>query len=78
MKQLKEIVSNNRMCKFSQAIAGILYYKVETDDSMYMFPINMNDRDDVGTATFECDIKAITLMRYIRKAIELNCLIKIK
>ncbi|CAG7581667.1 MAG: hypothetical protein SLAVMIC_00963 [uncultured marine phage] len=79
MKQLKEIVNDReRMCKFSHAIAGVLYYKVETDDSIYMFPINMNDRDDVGTATFECEIKAITLMRYIRKAIDQNCLIKIK
>lgn len=40
-----------------------------------MFPINMNDKDDVGTTTFEAEYKPITLMRYIRKAIENNELI---
>lgn len=79
MKQLKEIVSDrDRMAKFSHAIAGVLYYKVETEESIFMFPVNMNDRDDVGTTSFDCEIKAITLMRYIRKAIDTNSLIKIK
>ena len=79
MIDLKEIVSNGNMAKFSHAIAGVLYYSVTTTDgSMYLFPIDMNDKDDVGTATFEADIKAITLMRYIRKGIENGSLIKIK
>lgn len=33
------------------------------------FPIDMNDKDDVGTTTFVASYKPITLMRYIRKAI---------
>lgn len=30
----------------------------------------MNDKDDVGTTTFVASYKPITLMRYIRKAID--------
>lgn len=43
---------------------------IETKDKTIMFPIDMNDKDDVGTTTFEAEYKPITLMRYIRKAIE--------
>ena len=73
---LKEIVKDN-MSKFSHAIAGVLYYIVETSNGKYQFPIDMNDRDDVGTTTFVDEYKAITLMRYIRKAMENDLLIKI-
>lgn len=58
-----------------KAIAGVLYYTIKTKDKTIMFPINMNDKDDVGTTTFEAEYKPITLMRYIRKAIENNELI---
>lgn len=55
--------------------AGVLYYKVEVDDKEVMFPIDMNDKEDVGTATFEAEYKPLTLMRYIRKAIDKDLLI---
>lgn len=48
---------------------------IETKDKTIMFPIDMNDKDDVGTTTFEAEYKPITLMRYIRKAIEKDTLI---
>ena len=38
----------------------------------------MNNKEDVGTTTFLSCYKPITLMRYIRKAIENNNLIEIK
>ena len=41
-----------------------------TDDVIVEFPIDMNDKDDVGTTTFVASYKPITLMRYIRKAID--------
>lgn len=66
---LKEIVKSPNPAKFSHAIAGVLYYKVA------MFPIDMNDKEDVGTATFEAEYKPLTLMRYIRKAIDKDLLI---
>lgn len=34
-----------------------------------------NDKDDVGTTTFEGTYKPITLMRYIRKAMDNETLI---
>ena len=67
---LKEIVTLPSAAKFSHAIAGVLYYRIVTDDIIIQFPIDMNDRDDVGTTTFVDSYKPITLMRYIRKAID--------
>lgn len=70
---IKEIVSNGHLAKISHAIAGVLYYQVDTaTGDKYMFPVDMNNVADVGTATFPAEIKAITLMRYIRKAISNN------
>lgn len=72
---LKEIVKSPNPAKFSHAIAGVLYYKVEIDNKVVMFPIDMNDKEDVGTATFEAEYKPLTLMRYIRRAIDKDLLI---
>ena len=68
---LKEIVTLPYPAKISHAIAGMLYYQIKTEDTIIVFPIDMNDRDDVGTTTFLAEYpKPITLMRYIRKAID--------
>ncbi len=67
---LKEIVTLPSEAKFVHAIAGTLYYRIITDDVIVEFPIDMNDKDDVGTTTFVASYKPITLMRYIRKAID--------
>ena len=72
---IKEIVALKNPAKFSYAIAGVLYYTIKTKDKTIVFPIDMNDKDDVGTTTFEAEYKPITLMRYIRKAMENNELI---
>ena len=72
---IKEIVTLKNPAKFDHAIAGVLYYTIDAGDKTIMFPINMNDKDDVGTTTFETEYKPITLMRYIRKAMENNELI---
>lgn len=72
---IKEIVTLKEPAKFSHAIAGVLYYTIDTRDKTIMFPIDMNDKDDVGTTTFEAEYKPITLMRYIRKAIEKDGLV---
>jgi hypothetical protein len=70
-KILKSIVSDGKVAKFSHAEAGVLYYVVRVDEySYYMFQVDMNDKDDVGSATFNAEIKAITLMRYIRKGMK--------
>jgi len=63
--------------KFSHAITGVLYYSLYVKDEVYQFSIDMNDKDDVGTATFVNEYRGITLMRYIRKAIDNESLVKI-
>lgn len=72
---LKEIVTSTNFAEFSHAIAGVLYYKVKVGDKEVMFPIDMNDKDDVGTTTFESYYRPITLMRYIRKAMDNGSLV---
>lgn len=67
---LKEIVTLPSEAKFVHAIAGVLYYVIETDNVIIQFAIDMNDKDDVGTTTFVASYKPITLMRYIRKAMD--------
>lgn len=74
---LKEIVTLPSEAKFTHAIAGTLYYRITTDNIVVEFPIDMNDKDDVGTTTFVASYKPITLMRYIRKAMENETLITI-
>lgn len=72
---IKEIVTLKNPAKFSHAVAEVLHYTIDAGDKTIMFPINMNDKDDVRTTTFEAEYKPITLMRYIRKAMENNELI---
>lgn len=75
---IKEIVGNNHIALFSHAIAGVLYYTVKIASNIeYQFTIDMNDKEDVGSAVFPNEIKAITLMRYIRKAIENESLVEL-
>ena len=75
MITLKEAVKNT-VTTFSYACAGILYYTVEVGEEKYQFPIDMNNKEDVGYTMFESEYKGITLMRYIRKAIENDKLYK--
>jgi len=79
MSILKSIVMDKaRKAIFSHAVAGVLYYKVESNDGkLYEFSVDMNDADDVGTTTFDSEIKAVTMMRYIRKCIKNESLIDI-
>lgn len=76
MITLKEAVINTK-CKFSHAITGTLYYVLEVGTDKYQFPIDMNDKVDVGNAVFEAEYRGITLMRYIRKAMETENFIKL-
>ena len=75
---VKELVSGNKIAKFTHAIAGVLYYQINVNNEDYQFSVDMNDKEDVGTATFDAEIKAITLMRYINKSIKNDCLVKVR
>lgn len=69
---IKDIVKNNA-ASFSFYRAGHLYYEVVVDGQRYRFPVSL---EDLGTATLLAEHKAITLMRYIRKAVEDHTFVK--
>jgi hypothetical protein len=62
------------MAKFSHYIAGNLYYNVEVFGELYQFPISTysypNLSEDLGTTSFEAEIKGSELARWIGKAID--------
>ncbi len=83
MPTIKELVKDNKVI-FDSYRAGFFYYniyhsygfteeQIGTVDS-YQFTVPI---DDIGNATLLPEDKAITFMRWIRKAIESNTLIKI-
>lgn len=61
-----EIIKNNKVI-FNYYRAGNLYYNIIVNDKKYQFPVPI---EDIGQATFSAQHKAITLMRYIRKAVK--------
>lgn len=66
---LKDII-NGTTAEFSHYKDNTLYYTVEVGDLRYEFPIDVSDKAEFGTETIlDRTYKAITLMRYIRKAI---------
>ncbi len=59
--------------------SGLLYYDIETKDGrLYQFTVDVDDKVDIGSASFERTHKAINLMRYVRKSIENETFIKLK
>jgi len=73
MLTIKEIVKDN-IAEFSFYRQNHLYYKIKIEGDWYEFPI---DIEDLGTASLDSPMRAISLMRYIRMAIESNTLIKL-
>ena len=71
--KIKDLVKNT-FVKFAFYRAGFMYYNVDSFVGAYQFPVPI---DDTGEATFKADDKAITFMRYIRKAKENGTLIKL-
>jgi hypothetical protein len=66
---------------FSHYRKGLMYYTVEFIDPAhpnykvkYLFPVQL---EDIGDATLEASEKAITLMRYINKALKDNTFVKV-
>jgi hypothetical protein len=64
---------------FSFYRSGKMYYNVvdNTGKAIWEFPVDVTNTDDIGNAVFPREIKAITLMRYIRKAIDSESLISL-
>ena len=61
MRTLKEMIVNNQKVHFSFYRDGQLWYETECG---FRFPVPI---EDVGTATFLAEDRAILFMRYIRK-----------
>ena len=76
MHTLKEIVTGTT-AKLTHICEGIVYYSIEVEDSIYQ--VSLNSTSDEWKATFMYpEFKAITLMRWIRRDILGECLIKLK
>lgn len=75
---IKELVKDNQV-HFDSFRQGTFYYKliVSLDEGYkrYLFTVPI---DDIGTATLLKEDKAITYMRWIRKALEDKTLIEVK
>jgi len=64
----------NKTAKLSYICAGKAYYNI---DDEYQFPIDLSSEEWKTTYLYP-EYKAITLMRWIRKALENNEVIKLK
>jgi hypothetical protein len=73
---LKEIVSGTT-AKLSYICAGVAYYDIKVEDSIYQLSIDSME-DEWKTTYLYTEFKAITLMRWIRKSIDNGTLIQIK
>ena len=62
---IKQIVKDN-VARFSFYRTGNMFYTVDVEGQKYQFPVSL---EDIGGATLTAEFKAITLMRYIRKAL---------
>ena len=71
---IKELVKGNHV-EFSFYRQGVFHYTVYSWGDQYTFPV---PQEDIGSATLLKRDKAITFMRWIRKAILDKTLIKIK
>jgi hypothetical protein len=71
----KDVQGNPAQVHFQFYRAGHFFYAVEDfySSELYEFPVPM---DDIGNATLNRTDKAITFMRWIRKAIEDGTFIK--
>jgi hypothetical protein len=60
-------ICKSGMALFDFCRNGKLYYKVQVEGTIYSFPVSV---EDLGNSTISVKEKAITLMRYIRKALD--------
>lgn len=70
---IKDLIKDNTVA-FHHYRNGNMFYWLYTREDIYEFPVPL---EDIGNATLEANDKAITFMRYIRKAIEGNTIQKV-
>jgi len=54
------------MVRFSFYRTGNMLYTIDVEGQKYQIPVTL---EDIGGATLTAEFKAITLMRYIRRAL---------
>lgn len=70
---IKDLIKNN-VVKFDFYRNGYAFYTLKYNNNIYSFPVELND---LGNASIYAEMKAITMMRYIRKAIENDTLVRL-
>ena len=78
----KDLFKSKAMAKLSHYVSGNIYYTVELADGVYQFPIATIENEisyegdkfhqlseDLGTTTFESEMKGSDLNRWISKAV---------
>jgi len=70
--KIKDIVKGTT-AHFSFYRAGNMFYTVHAYEKKWMFSVTL---EDIGGASLFAEMKAITLMRYIRKALEDKTFVK--
>ena len=73
MKIKDIVIVRDNIARSSFYRAGYAFYEVSVDGTKYKFPMSP---EDLGTAGLLVEHKAITLMRYIRKALEEKTFVK--
>jgi hypothetical protein len=72
----KELIKNKSVAIFDHYTSGNLYFNVEVLGKKYQFPISVFETDgetlshDLGTTSFDEQIKASYLNRWVDKAID--------
>lgn len=87
----KYLYKSKAMAKFSHYVSGNLYYTVELANGVYQFPIatvedtigdngqsKISLSSDLGTTTFEVEMKGSDLNRWIAKAVKYGEFTKIR
>ncbi len=67
--KVSEIVKGN-IAKFIYAQDGKIFYKIENDDFICVFYIDLRDLEEVKSTRYEAEYNAIQLMRYLNKNIK--------
>ena len=68
---MTDLVKDN-LANFLYFRDGSMFYSIVNPQGkkVAVFPIDITSKDETGNAAFEASHKAITLMRYIRKALK--------
>jgi hypothetical protein len=70
--RMEDIVKDNK-AHFSFHPSGNMFHTVTVHGTKWMFPVS---REDMAGASLFAEMKAITLMRHIRKALEDKTFVK--